>query len=200
MLAGMSTGTVGIPELTFMRELPLTRRAVAFARGQHNEQRREADGAPFLLHPLEVAALLKRERYSDSVIAAAVLHDVLEDTDADPLELEREFGAGVSRLVAIVSDDPLIADEERRKHEVRERVRASGREALAVYAADKISKVRELRMQIARGLPPEQSAAKQRRYRDSLSMLEDELKDSRLVEVLRFEVEALEQLPPQPSA
>ncbi len=200
MLAAVSTSAADIPKLSFMRELPLTRRAVAFARERHSDQRREADGAPFLLHPLEVAALLKRERYPDPVIAAAVLHDVLEDTDAGPRELERQFGAQVSRLVALVSDDPSIADKDQRKRDVRERVRGSGREALAVYAADKISKVRELRMQLARGLPPEQAAAKQRRYRDSLSMLEDELEDSRLVEVLRFELEALDQLPPQPAA
>jgi (p)ppGpp synthase/HD superfamily hydrolase len=196
----MGTRTVDIPELTFMRDLPLTRRAVAFARGRHRDQRREADGAPFLLHPLEVAALLRRERYSDPVIAAAVLHDVLEDTDADRLELEHEFGQEVSRLVALVSDDPSIADEEQRKQDVRKRVRDDGREALAVYAADKLSKVRELRLQLARGMPPEQAVAKQRRHRDSLSMLEDELKDSRLVEALRFELEALDQLPPQPTA
>lgn len=196
----MTVQTAETPDLSFMRDLPLTRRAVAFARERHSDQRREADGAPFLLHPLEVAALLKRDRYPDPVIAAAVLHDVLEDTDADAPELEREFGADVSRLVALVSDDPSIADEEQRKHEVQERVRHSGRDALAVYAADKISKVRELRMLLVRGLPREQITPKLRRYWDSLRMLEDELVDSRLVEVLRFELEALEALPPQPAS
>jgi (p)ppGpp synthase/HD superfamily hydrolase len=196
MLNGVSTLEATIPDLSFMQDLPVTRRAVAFARERHSGQRRQADGAPFLLHPLEVASLLERESCSDEVIAAAVLHDVLEDTDADQDELEAHFGAEVGRLVALVTDDQAIADEEQRKTEVRERVREAGDDALAVYAADKISKVRELRMLIARGLSPNEAEVKHRRYRDSLSMLGRELGDSRLVAVLQFELEALEQLPP----
>lgn len=196
MLIGVTSTGITIPQLSFMQDLPVTRRAVAFACERHGGQRREADGASFLLHPLEVASLLERESCSDEVIAAAVLHDVLEDTDADRDELDAHFGAGVSRLVALVSDDPEIDDEEQRKDEVRQRVRRAGDDGLAVYAADKISKVRELRMLIARGLSQSEAETKHRRYRESLSMLERELGESRLVAVLRFELEALEQLPP----
>jgi (p)ppGpp synthase/HD superfamily hydrolase len=183
--------------LSFARELPLTRRAIAFARDHHGEQRRDADGAPFLLHPLEVASLLDRSALPDHVIAAAVLHDVLEDTSTEADEIEQRFGSAVGELVVLVSDDESIADEERRKDEVRDRVRAAGGDALAVYAADKVSKVRELRMLIAGGLPAEQAAVKLARYRKSLEMLEQEPVDRRVVELLRFEVEALERLPPQ---
>jgi (p)ppGpp synthase/HD superfamily hydrolase len=196
MLIGVTCVGTAIPDLSFMQDLPVTRRAVAFARERHSGQRREADGAPFLLHPLEVASLLERESCSDEVIAAAVLHDVLEDTDVDQTELEAQFGTEVGRLVALVSDDPAIEAEEQRKDEVRERVRNAGSDALAVYAADKISKVRELRMLIVRGLSPHEAEVKHRRYRESLSMLGSELGDSRLVAVLQFELEALEQLPP----
>jgi (p)ppGpp synthase/HD superfamily hydrolase len=190
-----SVGTT-IPELSFMQDLPVTRRAVAFACERHSGQRREADGAPFLLHPLEVASLLERESWSDEVIAAAVLHDVLEDTDAERSELVAHFGPEVGRLVALVTDDPAIEGEEQRKDEVRERVRNAGNDALAVYAADKISKVRELRMLIARGRSANEAETKHHRYRESLRMLGHELGDSRLVAALQFELEALEQLPP----
>lgn len=188
------------PDLSFVAELPLTRDAIAFAQEQHGDQRREADGAAFILHPLEVSSLLERSRYPDHVVAAAVLHDVLEDTQADGSQLEARFGPDVAHLVALVSDDPAIADEERRKDEVRERVRRAGGYALVVYAADKISKVRELRMLIATGLDEDTARLKRQRYQASLEMLEQEMAESRLVELLRFELEALDELPPQPRA
>jgi hypothetical protein len=186
----------GGTELSFARELPLTREAIAFAKARHGGQRRAADGAPFVLHPLEVAALLESSRCSDLVVAAAVLHDVLEDTDAQRSELEARFGREVAELVALVSDDPSIADEEERKDEVRERVRSADGNAFVVYAADKVSKVRELRILIATGLDPASAIVKLRRYRKSLDMLEHAIPANWLVQVLRFELEALEALPP----
>jgi GTP diphosphokinase / guanosine-3',5'-bis(diphosphate) 3'-diphosphatase len=185
-------------ELSFVRSLPLTRAAATFARQQHAGQRRAGDRAAFVIHPLEVAALLERSRCPDHVVAAAVLHDVLEDTDVDRSELESRFGAEVAELVAVVTDDPSIQDEEERKDDVRERVRRHGGYALMIYAADKISKVRELRTMRALGEAGEEVEVKLRRHRRSLAMLEVAIPDSRLVELLRFELEALETLPPGP--
>lgn len=184
----------------FAQDLPLTRDAIAFAQEHHSCQRRPADGAPFLLHPLEVAAMLERSGYPDHVIAAAVLHDVLEDTDAERSDLMARFGGEVAELVVLVSDDPAIDDEEQRKDDVRDRVRRAGGNALVVYAADKVSKVRELRMLLAAGLDRDSATVKLRRYRKSLAMLEQANPSSRLVELLRFEVEALETLPPEQRA
>jgi guanosine-3',5'-bis(diphosphate) 3'-pyrophosphohydrolase len=187
------------PDLSFARDLPITQRAIEFAQAQHRGQRRPADRAPFLVHPLEVASYLERSGYPDHVVAAAVLHDVLEDTDAERGELESLFGREVSELVAIVSDAPEIGEEERRKDDVRNRVRDAGGYALVVYAADKVSKVRELRMLLARGLGRAEAAVKLRRYRRSLEMLEHAIPSDRVVELLRFELEALERLPPEPT-
>jgi (p)ppGpp synthase/HD superfamily hydrolase len=185
------------PDLSFGRNLPLTRAAIAFAQEHHGPQRRESDGAAFIVHPLEVASLLERSQYPDHVVAAAVLHDVLEDTDAEPAELEARFGPGVAELVKLVSDDPSIEDEEKRKDDVRDRVRRAGGYAPVVYGADKVSKVRELRMLIATGLDPEQARVKFNRYRKSLEMIEETIPGSRLADLLRFELEALENLPPR---
>jgi (p)ppGpp synthase/HD superfamily hydrolase len=188
------------PDPSFLSELPLARAAVEFAEEHHAGQRRESDGAPFVIHPLEVASLLHRSGYPDHVVAAAVLHDVLEDTDAERSELEAEFGRQVSDLVATVSDDPSIPDEDERKEELRSRVRRAGGYAAAVYAADKISKVRELRGLMAGGPPDEEVATKLERYRKSLEMLEEVMPGSRLTEQLRFELETLEALPPREQA
>jgi (p)ppGpp synthase/HD superfamily hydrolase len=183
-------------DLSFLAQLPLTRAATAYASDRHAGQRRAADGALFMLHPLEVASLLERSSYPDHVVAAAVLHDVLEDTSTERSDLEARFGPEVADLVALVSDDPSIEDEERRKDEVRERVRRAGGYGPVVYAADKVSKVRELRTEMTLGLPPEQAERKLRRHRKSLEMLEQTIPGSRLLELLRFELEALETLPP----
>ena len=181
-----------------MRDLPLTQLATEFARERHDGQHRDADGAVFLMHPLEVASMLERSTYPDYVIAAAVLHDVLEDTDAQRADLDSRFGMEVGELVALVSDNPSIPDEEGQKDDVRDRVRRAGGYAPVVYAADKVSKVRELRTLLAGGLDPRAAEVKFRRYRKSLEMLEQAIPDSRLVELLRFELEALQQLPPEP--
>jgi (p)ppGpp synthase/HD superfamily hydrolase len=183
--------------LSFARELPLTQAAIEFARERHAGQQREADGADFLLHPLEVASLLERSRCPDHVVAAAVLHDVLEDTEAEPAEIESRFGREVCDLVALVSDDPAIPDEEDRKDDVRERVRGAAGYAPVVYAADKVGKVRELRTLLTRGMAPDDARVKLQRYRKSLEMLEDAIPGHRVVELLRFELEALDALPPQ---
>lgn len=185
-------------ELTFVRELPLTRAAVVFASEHHGAQVRDADHAPFLVHPLEVASYIERSGYPDHVVAAAVLHDVLEDTGARRDELEARFGREVAELVDLVSDDLSIDDEEQRKEDVRERVRHASRYAQVIYASDKVSKVRELRMLLARGITRDLAEAKRRRYQRSLAMLEQAIPDHPVVELLRFELEALEVLPPAP--
>jgi (p)ppGpp synthase/HD superfamily hydrolase len=186
------------PALSFTRDLPLTQAAVAFAGEHHGGQRRAADGAAFLVHPAEVASLLERSSYPDHVVAAAVLHDVLEDTDVEPAELRSRFGTEVTELVELVSDDPSIEDDEAQKDDVRERVRGAGGFAAAVYGADKVSKVRELRILLATGLDRAEAETKLRRYWKSLAMLEETIPESRVTQLLRFELEALENLPPRP--
>jgi (p)ppGpp synthase/HD superfamily hydrolase len=183
------------PELSFASDLPLTRAAVEFAAEQHSGQRRRADGASFMIHPLEAASLLERSGYRDAVVAAAVLHDVLEDTEAEHGDLVARFGGEVAGLVALVTDDPSIADEETQKDDVRRRVRAAGGDAPALYAADKVSKVRELRTLIATGRGDGEAKKKLARYWKSLAMLEQAMPGDRLVALLRFELEALEKLP-----
>ena len=188
------------PEPSFIDHLPLTTAAVEFAEQRHAGQRRASDSAPFVLHPLEVASMLDRSGYPDHVVAAAVLHDVLEDTDSERSELETLFGKEVSDPVAAVSDDPRIADEQERKDELRERVRRAGGYALTVFAADKISKVRELRALLARGMSQEEAAPKLEQYAKALEMLDHAAPGGRLTQLLRFELETIERLPPAPDA
>jgi len=123
-------GVGGFP--SFVTELPITRGALEFAAELHAGQRRDADRAPFILHPLEVAQLLRGRDYPDHVVAAGVLHDVLEDTDADYGDLEQRFGVRVASLVCAVTEPPGGGDYAARKARLRLALGRADAEALAV--------------------------------------------------------------------
>ena len=76
----------------------LLERAYFFASEAHEHQQRRS-GEDFILHPLGVAVILAELRSDDATIAAGILHDVVEDTDATMEQVRDEFGDDVARLV-----------------------------------------------------------------------------------------------------
>lgn len=186
---------------SFARHLPVTRTAIPFARHLHRAQRRASDDALFIRHPLEVASLLYNCGASDRVIAAGVLHDVIEDTSAVLEEIRMRFGGYIAALVASVTEDPTIESLRDRKAALREQIRRAGDDAALIFAADKVTKVRELRtrvtqLQQSEDLFPSGLEDKLEHYHASLRMLEEALADQPLVRQLRFELEALPRFPP----
>lgn len=172
--------------------LPLTEAALLFAAERHDGQLLPGDGVPFVRHPLEVASLLSDAGYGDEVVAAGVLHDVLENTHTPAGELEKRFGRRVAELVREVSEDDSIADRRERKAALREQVARGPLEAAAIFAADKVSRARVLGSQLAAGLPEGEAAPKLDHYRASLAMLQWRLgRRHRLVEQLRTELDRL---------
>jgi (p)ppGpp synthase/HD superfamily hydrolase len=184
-----------MPSTDFVERSPLTRDALDFANERHRGQTRDLDGLPFVTHPMEVARLLHDAGYRDEVVAAGVLHDVLEDTDADHGELEARFGAPVADLVEAVTDDPSIADGVERKAALRRKVAAAGECAAVVFAADKVSKARELRLRVSRGRFREADAGRLAHYEASLAMLAELIPGHDFVEQLRMELAAVRKLP-----
>jgi (p)ppGpp synthase/HD superfamily hydrolase len=180
----------------FARGLPLTRAALAFAAERHAGQRREADDAPFVTHPIEVASLLHEAGYSDHVIAAGALHDVIEDTDTRPGDLMERFGSKVALLVTAVTEDPSIEDDRERKAALRSQVARAGDEAAAIFAADKVSKTRELRLRASSGRRDGATGAKLEHYEASLEMLARLIPEHEFVRRLGLELEAVRALPP----
>src|SRR6204780_2176464 len=73
-------------------------RAYVYAMKAHGKQKR-ASGDPYISHPLEVAAILTDLKLDDATIAAALLHDTIEDTDATRAEIDRVFGHEIGLLV-----------------------------------------------------------------------------------------------------
>jgi (p)ppGpp synthase/HD superfamily hydrolase len=187
---------------TFLRDLPLASAALRAAAELHRGQRREVDDAPFVVHPLEVASLLYNMGYPDVVIAAGILHDTVEDTAAGIDDIERRFGEDVAALVRVMTEDPGIDAYRARKAALRQQIADFGPDATAVYAADKVAKVRELRAQGTCDpdvLAEDNTATSEKlaHYLASLEMLEEITPDDPLVRQLRFELETLQALPPR---
>jgi (p)ppGpp synthase/HD superfamily hydrolase len=126
---------------------PLVRQAYAFAEHAHRGQRRK-DGQLYISHPVRVARLLAGLGYREEVLAAALLHDVVEDTPVTLAEVHQAFGAHVAELVDCVSEDPAL-EGEARKLAYRERVRVAPRAARAICAADKVCNLDDLRVAAA---------------------------------------------------
>ena len=181
---------------TFPPGLSQTQAAVAFAERMHAGQHR-GDGSPFILHPLEVASLLYYAGAADYLIAAGMLHDVVEKAGVTAATLRARFGAQITSLVLAVSDDDRIVDYEERKAALRRQVVGAGEDALHLFAADKVSKLRELRRETAgdSSAPPGRArrlrARRVRHYRRSLALLEERIPESTLVRELRSELNAL---------
>jgi GTP diphosphokinase / guanosine-3',5'-bis(diphosphate) 3'-diphosphatase len=76
----------------------LLNRAYVYAMKAHGEQKR-LSGDPYISHPLEVAAILTEHQLDDATIAAALLHDTIEDTEATRAEIDQLFGRDIGRLV-----------------------------------------------------------------------------------------------------
>ena len=162
-----------------------------FASVRHAGQYREIDRAPFIAHPIEVGKLLYRDGQPDEVIAAGLLHDVLEKTETPGAELHRRFGARIRRLVEAVTDDPSIADYGARKRDLRDRLQHADPDALEIFAADKIANVRELATLSPRRLDEARARAKLAHYRASLEMLRQRPGNASLVDLLDTELNRL---------
>ena len=175
--------------------LPLARAALKFAASRHASQYRETDHAPFITHPIEVGWLLHRDGQPEEVIAAGLLHDLLEKTRTTRAELQRRFGASIARLVESVTDDPSIDEYGSRKRELRNRVAHAGSNTVAIFTADKISKVRELALLPASRLDETTIDAKLAHYRASLKMLRRVAGNSDLVALLDAELNRLSHKP-----
>jgi len=111
----------------------------------HAGQTRKDDGSPYLTHPLRVAELIAAAGYGEDAEAAALLHDVVEDSDVGLAEIARRFGSRVAEIVSALTEDEAIVDYEERKAEHRARVAAAGALAVAVYSADKLANIRDMR-------------------------------------------------------
>ncbi|MBU1034578.1 HD domain-containing protein [Patescibacteria group bacterium] len=127
-----------------MKLTPKIQKAINVAAKLHEGQIRKAGGLPYVVHPISVAWILSEYTDEEDVIAAAFLHDVLEDVPGYYAEdMTRDFGERVTRIVKGVSEDkdPNVDEESawiERKEKYLIRLNDAGDESVMVSAADKI--------------------------------------------------------------
>lgn len=121
-------------------------KALAFAADKHSGQRRKGyKKLPYINHPINVAHLLSSldRRANMTLLTAALLHDVLEDTDADPRFIGKTFGKEVLAIVREVTDDMRLPYRERKQRQV-ESSRSLSLAAKKIRLADKICNIRDI--------------------------------------------------------
>lgn len=118
---------------------PLVERALRTAIAAHAGQLRKGlEPVPYATHSVHVALILARAGLDEVVIAAGLLHDVVEDCEGwTGARVEREFGADVARIVVELTEDKSRSWSERKQHGV-EKIASLSAPALAVKAADKL--------------------------------------------------------------
>lgn len=157
-----------------MNDLELVIRAAAFAAHKHRDQRRKDIGAtPYINHPLTLARILSVEGGVTDVatIAAALLHDTLEDTETTPAEIEEQFGHEIRSIVEEVTDDKMLPKADRKRLQVEHAASAS-RKAQLVKLADKIANLRD----VATSPPDRWDLARRQEYFDWGKLVVDRLR------------------------
>ena len=124
-------------------------KAIIFAVNAHRGQLRKGSNAPYILHPMEVAAIVAAMTDDEEVISAAVLHDTVEDTAVTLDEICEQFGKRVAELVAAESenkreDKPAASTWKIRKEETIEHLKTAPKEVKMLTLGDKLSNIRSI--------------------------------------------------------
>lgn len=120
----------------------LIEKAVRIATQAHQGQKRK-DGPPYIIHPYMCALKLFQNKFSDVAIAAALVHDVLEDTSYTEEQLRTELGEEICSIVRNVTYDKSLSWEEQRMKYI-DAVRQSSEAVRAVSIVDKIHNAESL--------------------------------------------------------
>jgi len=124
-------------------------RAIVFAVRAHAGTERRGKGFPYIVHPLEAVEIVATMTSDQELLAAAALHDTVEDTDVTIEQIRAEFGDRIASLVAVDSDTPVlgVSREESwriRKQAAIDRIAAASHDAKIVALGDKLSNMRAI--------------------------------------------------------
>ncbi len=130
-------------------ETSLLDRAVIFAVKAHANTERRGKGFPYIVHPMEAVEIVATMTPDQEMLAAAILHDTVEDTDVTAEEIRREFGDRIADMVVSESDvfTPGVSEEESwrsRKQAAIDRLGRASRDSKMVALGDKLSNMRAI--------------------------------------------------------
>jgi guanosine-3',5'-bis(diphosphate) 3'-pyrophosphohydrolase len=129
-----------------LKSCSLILRAASFAADRHRDQRRRSnEEVAYVNHPFAVACVLCDEGGvdDDELLAAALLHDMLEETATTQAELRKAFGPRIAQIVAEVSDDKRLSTAQRKRYQVVHAADVS-LEAQQIKLADKLCNLRDV--------------------------------------------------------
>lgn len=117
-------------------------KAITFAVQAHSGQLRKGTKLPYIVHPMEVCAIVSRMTDDEDVLMAAILHDVLEDCkDVTEDQIYQMFGGHVAALVSQESEDKSLTWQQRKQHTLDRIAAEESEEVLMIALADKLSNV-----------------------------------------------------------
>lgn len=123
-------------------------RAITFAVKAHQGTERKGKGFPYIVHPMEAVCIVATMTNDQELLAAAALHDVIEDTDTTADDLKKEFGERVAMLVEAESDDKTGGSKaetwHQRKQDTLDRLRNADLDIKIVTLGDKLSNMRAI--------------------------------------------------------
>lgn len=132
------------------KTLTLLDHAIIFATKAHSGMTRKGTNVPYIVHPIEAAAIVSGMTDDEEIMAAAVLHDVLEDTEATREELLARFGRRITDLVTNESEDkrrglpPELTWKTRKQETITFLETKADRDAKMLALADKLSNLRAI--------------------------------------------------------
>ena len=126
----------------------LVDKAIIYATNGHKNTRRKGNNIPYILHPLETMGIVATITDDQELIAAAALHDLIEDTDITYEDIKKEFGVRVADIVLNESKNVFPNYKELTWHEVRakniEHLKKSSIDCKIVALGDKLSNMRAI--------------------------------------------------------
>lgn len=126
-------------------DMPLVISACLFAEEQHRGQLRKFTNEPYVTHPMRVARMVGQFTMDPHVVAAALLHDVLEDTDTTSNEILMHFGIRVQAMVEALTDSPLeVGNRKTRKAIDHQRLRDAGSDVHLIKICDMVDNWRSI--------------------------------------------------------
>lgn len=118
--------------------------AIYYATKAHKGQKRKIEDVDMIFHPFTVGMLLQRNGCDEDIVAAGILHDVVEDTIHQFEDIEKEFGKKVREYVYDASEpDKSLEWEDRKKHTI-EHIKNAPLGSKLIVACDKISNLEDL--------------------------------------------------------
>jgi len=119
-------------------------KAIIFATKAHAGQFRKGGKTPYILHPLEAGIIVSQMKNDEDLICAAILHDVVEDTDITAQMVKEEFNQKISDLVVSQSEDKSRSWKERKKHTLEFLIKEKSKDIGIVALGDKLSNIKSI--------------------------------------------------------